>query len=430
MAKGILDGIRAISLGSAWAGPYVGRVLAELGAEVFRVEFPGAEMARALRRDPEIMEAFGKKLLEKGMSPEDIEKVARPDPGYVGNYHPNNYNVGLDLRNEKAKEIYKQLAKITDIVIDGFSPRVMVDFGLGYSALKELKADIIYVSIPGLGMTGPEKDVRMWGTGCEFLGGLTSIRGYRDGPPHRAAGFIVDGISSPHILTAILAALNYREETGKGQQIDIAQAECGTSIMAEAIMDYSINRRITKPTGNLHPCYAPHNAYRCRGDDAWVTIAVTSEEEWQCFCDAIGSPQWTEDPKFGDMLSRWKNQEELDRLVEQWTIEHDHYAVQEILQQAGVAAAAVVNLEEHIMYDPQVKDRDIYHWLPFHDGVADPVFRVPWVLPKNPTSLNWCGPHTGQHNDHLLRETLGMSEEEVARLAEEKVIGVTPPMTI
>jgi benzylsuccinate CoA-transferase BbsF subunit len=427
MTKGILDGIKVISMGSAWAGPYVGRVLAEMGAEVFRIEFPGRDLGGGVRRDPELLEPWKKKLLAKGMSQEDIEKVAKPDPGYVGNYHPNNYNFGLDLRQDRGKEIYKRLIKITDIVIDGWSPRVMADFGLGYSALKEIKPDIIYVSIPGLGMTGPERDVRMWGTGCEFLGGLTSIRGYSGGEPHRASGFIVDGISSPHILTAILAALNYRAETGKGQHADVAQAECGTSIMGEAIMDYSINKRVATPTGNRHPCYAPHNVYQCKGDDRWVTIAVTTEEEWHAFCDAIGNPEWTKASKFAGMLSRWQNQEELDSLIGEWTAQHDHYAIQQILQRAGVPAAAVVDLEEHILYDPQVKDRDVYQWLTYHDGVADPVFRVPWVFSKNPTRLKWCGPHTGQHNDYVLKEVLSVSDEEIAKLAEENVIGVAPP---
>jgi len=159
----------------------------------------------------------------------------------------------------------------------------------------------------------------------------------------------------------------------------------------------------------------------------WVTIAITSEEEWHCLCDAIGNPQWTKDSKFADMPGRRQNQEELDNLIEKWTIQHDHYAVQELLQKAGVAAAAVVTLGEHIMHDPQVQERGIYRWLTYHDGVDDPVFRVPWVLPKNPTSLNWCGPYTGQHNDYLLKEVLEMSEEEIAKLAEENVIGATPP---
>ena len=151
----------------------------------------------------------------------------------------------------------------------------------------------------------------MWGTAIDLISGLASTRGYIDGDPHRPAGYIVDGISSAHILTSLLAALNYRADTGKGQHIEVSQAECATFTMGKEIMDYSMNKRISKPNGNLHPVYAPHSVYRCQGTDMWVTIAVTSEEEWHSFCDAIGNPSWTYNPNFTDMLSRWHNQEEL-----------------------------------------------------------------------------------------------------------------------
>ncbi len=425
MANGVLEGLNVISMGSAWAGPYVGRVLAEMGANVFRIAVPGPSWV--IGGDPKTIEAWKKLLISRGMTKEDVEKAVKKDPGYVGNYHCNNYALGLDLRNPLGKEIYQKLVKMTDIVIDGWSPRVMKDLGLDYPVLKEINPGIIYLSMPGMGMFGPEKDVRMWGTGCEFLGGLTSVRGYLDGPAHRAANFIVDGISSPHILTAIMAVLNYRTQTGKGQWIDCSQAECATFIMKEAIMDYTMNGRVAKPQGNHHPAYAPHNAYRCQGDDQWVTIAVTSEEEWQGLCQAMGDPAWTKDAKFADMYSRWLNQDELDKLITAWTGQHEHYALQNMLQQKGVPAAAVVTLTEHILFDPQVKDRNIYTWLTYHDGVKDPVFRVPWVFTKNPTALKWCGPHTGQHNDYVLKQVLGYSDAEVAKFVAEKAVGVTPP---
>jgi benzylsuccinate CoA-transferase BbsF subunit len=400
-------------------------VLSEFGAEVFRISSPGR--APAPTRSPEEEEILKKKLRAEGMSEIDIEKALRPRVSYPANFQAGNYGIGLNVSSVKGKEIYKRLVSLTDIVIDGWSPRVMADFGLGYLDLKAIKPDIIYVSMPAMGMTGSEKDMRGWGTAIEYVSGLTSTRGYLNGGPHRAANFILDGISSAHILTAIMAALNYRARTGKGQHIDISQAECGTSIMGKAIMDYSMNRRVAQPMGNYHSVYAPHNCYRCRGDDRWVTIAVTSESEWQSLCHAMGNPEWTKNPKYTDMESRRQNQEELDQLIEGWTSQYDLHQVQEILQKIDVPAAAVVTHEELIMNDPQVENRHVYQWLTYHDGVADPVFRVPWVLPKNPTSLNWCAPNTGQHNDYLLRDILGMSEEEVVKLVEEKVIGVGPP---
>jgi benzylsuccinate CoA-transferase BbsF subunit len=425
MDQRLLNDVRAISMGSAWAGPYVGRVLAELGAEVFRIEFP--ERPQVRRGRPDMLEVRNKKLLAEGLSEEEVKRTAKPSPNYIGNYQAGNYGIGLDLRTDKGKEIYKRLAMMTDIVVDGWSPRVMSGFGLGYSELQKIKPDIIYLSLPAMGMSGQEKDVRMYGTAIEYVSGLTSIRGYPGGEPHRAAGFILDGISSAYMLTALFAALNYRDESGKGQHIDLSQAECGTSIMGEAIMDYAMNKRVPKPIGNRPPFYAPYGCYRCKGDDMWVTIAVTSDEEWRCLCDAIGKPEWTKESRFADMLRRCQNRDELDKLIEEWTLKHDHYAVQEILQEAGVPAAAVATLEEHILYDPQVKDRDIYTWLTFHDGVADPIFRVPWVLSRTSTRLDSCGPYTGLHNDYLLKDLLKIPEEEVAKLYEEKVVGTVPP---
>jgi len=424
MNKGALESITAISLGSVWAGPYTGRVLAEMGAEVIRVEFPGREIPT---RNPEIEEAWVESLVSKGMSREDAEKAAKPIPTYQLLYQCNNYSLGLDLRNARGKEIYKKLVRRSDVIVDGWSSRVMASLQLDYSVLREVKPDIIYVSIPALGMTGPDKDVRMFGSGCEALAGLDSVRGYPDGEPYPSLGHIPDPIAAMHILVAILAALNYRDETGEGQYIDISQTECATVTMGEAIMDYSMNKRVARPQGNRHPFYAPHGCYRCQGDDMWVTIAVTSDEEWHRFCEALGNPEWTEAPKFSGMLGRWENQDELNRLIEEWTGQHDHYAVQEILQNAGVPAAAVVTLEEQITYDPQIKERDVYRRLSYHDGFDDPVFRVPWVLPETPSRLNWSGPYIGKHNNYVLAELLGMSENEIARLAEENIIGATPP---
>ena len=426
MSKAALDDIRVISMGSVWAGPYAARVLAELGAEVIRIEFFGQGPRRG---NPELMAAWGKSLVARGMSPADAEKVTTFIPLYAAPFGGNTYNVGLDLRQDQGKEVYKNLAGVTDIVIDGWSPRVMANLGLDYTVLKELNPGIIYASIPALGMSGPDRDVRMYGSGCEALSGMDSVRGYADGWPYPSSAHVPDPIAAMHILAAILAALNHRTETGRGQQIDISQTECATMLISDAIMDYTMNGRIARPQGNRHPYFAPHGCYRCRGKDKWVTIAVTSEDEWHNLCIATDHSDWLTEPRFSDMLSRWQNQEELDTLIEEWTGQHYHYAAQEILQNASVRAAAVATIDERVNYDTQVRDRDLYQWLTYTDGVADPVARVPWVLPKTPTRLDKGAAYTGQHNAHILGKILGMSAEEITRLEQENVIGQVPPKT-
>jgi len=431
---GSLEGLKVISLGSAWAGPYCGRMFSELGAQVFRIQdFLQARERTAAVTPPETAEAFKKDQLRRGVPEELITKEGIVYPAYMENYTPQNLGVGINIGSEKGKELFKDLVKISDIVIDGFSPTVMIRLGLDYSVLKEIKPDIIMISIPALGMTGPDMEMRAFGNGIEQSAGLPSITGYTGGPPHRSANYIADAMSAVFAATAILAAVNYRRKTGKGQYIDLAQAEVVTSMMGEAAMDYSMNKRVARPTGNRHPHYAPHGCYRCKGDDKWVAIAVTSEEEWQSFCAAIGDPEWSRDGKFSDVLGRQKNQDELDKLIEDWTIGHDHYAVQGILQKAGVAAGAVVSLEESILFDPQIKDRETYQYLRYAPGRSwpqgrvDPVFRVPWKMPGTPTSLTRPAPYSGEHNDYVFGELLGMSKEDMDKLAGEDVIGTVLP---
>lgn len=420
----VLKGMRAISMGSAWAGPYVGRVLSELGAEVIRIAFGGGPLPTP---PPEVVETWLESLVKKGMSREDAEKANSYMPGYIPQYQTNNLGFGLDLRTDRGKEIYRELVKHIDIIVDGWSPRVMANLGLDYTALQKIRPDIIYVSIPALGMTGPDRNVRMWGSGCGALSGMTSLRGYQDGSLYPSSAYMADPISAMHILTAVLAALNFRLQTGNGQHIDVSQTEVATAVLGEAIMDYSMNKRVAKPMGNRHPYYSPHGCYRCRGNDAWVTIAVTSDEEWQNLCQVLGHPDWLDNPKFSDTMTRWQHQDELDKLIEEWTIQHDHYAIQQILQKAGVPSGAVVTVEEQITTDPQIKDRDMYHWLPFSDGVSDPIFRCPWLLPKTPPKLYRGAPFTGQHNEYILHDILGMSKVEIDKLTEDGVIATSPP---
>ncbi len=426
MSKGALDSVRVISLGSVWAGPYVGRVLAECGAEVIRIALSTRVSRSIPNQEGQI--AWKESLVAKGMPKDEAERITTFVPTYSGPYQNNNYSLGLDIRNTKGKELYKELVRITDVILDGWSPRVMSGQKLGYSVLKEVKPGIIYVSIPALGMTGPAKDVRMFGLGCSALGGLTSIRGYPGEQPYPSSAHVADPISAMHILSAILAALNYRDETGKGQHLDISQTEIATVVIGEALMDYSMNKRVAGPQGNHHPNFAPHGCYRCKGDDMWVTIAVTSEDEWYRFCMAVDFPEWLTDPRFTDLLSRWQNHEELDRLIEGWTSRHDHYVIQEMLQQSGVRAAAVITLEEQLYRDPHVKDRDVYQWITYHDGKADPIFRAPWVFSKTPTVMDQPSPYIGQHNDYILGEVLGMSKDDINQLVEEQVVGAAPPI--
>jgi crotonobetainyl-CoA:carnitine CoA-transferase CaiB-like acyl-CoA transferase len=223
-----------------------------------------------------------------------------------------------------------------------------------------------------------------------------------------------------------MLALWQRRKTGRGQYIDLAQIESSTCLLGEVVLDYSMNKRNPRRLGNGHAFMAPHGCYRCRGEDKWVTIAISTDEEWQAFCKAIGGPPWTRDPKFSNQTGRWHNQEELDKLVQEWTCRQGHYEAMRILQESGVPAGAVLNARE-LLEDPQLKDRKyfieqahlsvgtrLYPGLPIKFSDLAPDYRRP-------------APRVDEHTDYVFGGLLGMSGGEIEALQTRGVIGNKTP---
>jgi crotonobetainyl-CoA:carnitine CoA-transferase CaiB-like acyl-CoA transferase len=234
-----------------------------------------------------------------------------------------------------------------------------------------------------------------------------------------------DPIAGIEAAGYILAAIRYRRRTGKGQLIDVSQREVTTCLIGEAIMDYSMNERVQKPLGNRHPSMAPHGCYRCQEEDMWVTIAVGSDAEWQALCQAMGKPDLAQDARFADVASRHQNQDELDAIIEEWTNERDHYQVMDSLQRAGVMAGAVLNPKE-VVEDPHLSERGFYEVITHPEAGTYPYAGMSWKLSKTPGRIRMPAPCLGEHNDYVYSEILGMSEEEVAELAEEEIISNVP----
>jgi len=219
----------------------------------------------------------------------------------------------------------------------------------------------------------------------------------------------------------VLAALHYRTRTGQGQHLDLAMAEATLAVIPEAIMDYTMNQRVRGCEGNRDDIMAPHGCYPCLGEDKWVAIAVANDEEWQAFCQAIGNPPWTKEERFDSQLSRWQNQEELDRLVAEWTRSHTHYQVMEILQGVGVAAGPSCNVTD-LFQDPHLRERGFFIEIDHPEMGKAPLIRTPWNVDGEAVGKYQPAPLIGEHNDHVFRTLLGMSQEEIDRLVEEKVI--------
>ena len=408
--SGILGHIRVIDLTTAWAGPFATMMLADLGAEVIKVEsIQRLDTWRTYMAIRPAEDAWW----ERGALYNAVNR--------------NKYSVTLDLTRPLGVWFFKQLVKIGDMLVENYTPRVMSNFGIDYPVLKEINPSLIMISMPGWGMTGPWRDYVGFGATVEQSAGVSQLLGYRDGGPMPLGGAMAigDPIGGLNAAFALLMALQHRRMTGRGQYIDLSQNEALSCFVGDAIMDYTLNRRVQGRRGNRHPFMVPHGCYRCQGEDEWAVIAISSDEEWERFISALGNPPWTREARFDDSLSRWRNQDELDKLVEEWTIRHGHYQVMTLLQGAGIAAAPVVSPPE-LLGDTHLKERGFFESITHAPVGTHPYPGMLFKMSKTPGRVHLPPPTLGQHNEQVLAELLGMSQEEIARLAEEKIIGTRP----
>ena len=398
-----LKGIRIIALTWMWAGPWMGAVLADMGAEVIKIE-------TIQRLDHQ---RVAKLWQDESNQKTDINR---------GLFNITNRGVKsctLNLKKPQGIEIFKKLVKISDIVITNLAPRVMPGWGLDYVALKEVKPDIILISLPAFGSTGPDKDYVSYASTIEAAGGLSVSFGYPGEGPVLSGTYPGDPIGGMYGVVGTLTALNYRFKTGKGQHIDIAQSEGVTTLIPEIFMEYVMNSRIRPRMGNRDEIMAPHGCYPCKGEDKWVAIAVGKEEEWKEMCNVMGNPDWCKDTRFADQFSRWQNQDELNELIANWTKNFTHYEIMNKLQTVGIAAGASLNIEE-VINDPHSKKRGIFIEQNHPIAGKTVVYRSPWVSAL--TATEFPAPCLGEHNDYVFKKLLNMSDEDVINLVKEEVI--------
>jgi len=397
-----LEGIRVADFTAVWAGSHITQWLGVMGAEVIKIE---SNLRPDLTR-----------MVFRGMSADCPMSAVFA----VLNYGKKGCTLNMTL--PKARELAKEIIKVSDVVAENFGGPVMDRWGLGYSDLKKIKPEIIMYAGSGFGRTGPYKEFPAFAGIVEAFSGLCSLNAHPDGEPLPMAtrGYI-DLAAAQHGVFAILAALYHRSKTGQGQYIDLSMTEVLSALLPEPIMHYTMNGTVQAPQGNRYSTMAPHGCYRCRGDDEWVVIAVSNDDEWRAFCDAIGNPKWTEDEMFHDGLNRLKNQEQLDSLIQEWTKNHDHYEAMEILQKAGVMAGPSLKVEE-VAQDNHLGQRGFFVHID-HPGIgAVRLAGLPWKLSDVPPGNYHHAPLLGEHNYYVFRELLKMPEEEIARLQEEQVI--------
>jgi len=338
----------------------------------------------------------------------------------------NAYNRGkksctLNLKQPEAVEIARQLVLVSDIFVENFSPPVMPRLGLDYETCRALKPDIIYLSLSGYGATGPNRDYVSYGLQLQAFSGLADLTGYVNGPSRNLGTPISDHVGALAGAFGILTALHHRNNTGEGQYVDVSQCEVLVALCPEAILDYMMNDRVHERAGNRDDIMAPHGVYRCKGENNWVSIAVSNEEEWKALCEVIGRPDLTDIPRFADMFARHQDQEELDKVISAWTIKQTDYEAMHILQGKGVPASAVLS-NSQIIRDPHLRERGFCVEDDHPDTGKRTMAGFSWHLNRTPGKALRYAPLLGEHNIEVFCGLLGMSEDEVDNLVNKGVI--------
>jgi benzylsuccinate CoA-transferase BbsF subunit len=403
MNRDALQGVRVADFSWVWAGPLATLLLSFMGAEVIKIE-SRKRIDQARRGSITTGDSF---------SNFDASPI-------FNNANLNKKGVTIDLSRPEGAELAKRIVAVSDVAIENMRSGVMDKLGLGYKDLVKVKPDLIMLASSGFGSSGPYREYAGYAPIFAAFGGLAHLTGYEDGAPNTMSG-VMDlrvGTVSAFVL---LAALLHRQETGEGQYIDVSSTECISTLVGPQLMEYSMNRRSPFRTGNQDSIMAPHNCYRCKGDDKWISISVATDEEWNALCRAMGNPAWIRDQDFSDALSRWKNRTRLDELIGNWTINHTHYELMVLLQSVGVAAMPSFCAEE-ILSDAHVKARGVMTEVQ-HPVLGKKVVLNPsWKHSETPARVHKASPLLGENNEQVFGDLLGMSKEEITKLEAAQII--------
>ncbi len=393
-----LEGVRVCDFTWVWAGPFCTQYLAHLGADVVRLESP--EHLCLFRRLP-----FNPPGTDLGPN----------TTGQFQLYNSDKRSLGIDLRNEAAREVIRRLVACSDVVIDNFGVGVMASLGLGPEDLRAINPDVIVTSLSGYGQTGPNASYMAYGPVGGAVSGLYAANGYEGGLPRETGVAVGDPGTGITAAWAIVAALAARRRTGEAARVDVAMVEAVASTLGEVWMEYLATGEPPGPRGNHDVSWAPHGCYPAAGEDRWVTIACPDDESWQSLCSVL-DPALLGDPRFADVALRKRNEAELDEIVAAWTATRDRWETTGILQAAGVAAFPSVSPLELWGGDPQLEERGMLE-RPVHPVTgAHVVPGIPWRLAAGPDGIRRPAPKLGEHTREVLVEVLGYSPGEVEEL--------------
>ena len=417
MAQLPLEGIRVADFSWFGAGPIGAQTLASYGAEVVRVE--SETKLDSLR----VVQPFA--LEEDGSY-----KTGYNVSGYFNNFNAGKLSIQLNMNTERGQEIGMWIIEKSDIFMTNFTPRVIDKWNLRYEQLKEVNPRIIAAYAPMQGMSGPHRDFLGFGAVLTPVTGISYLSGFPHRPPIGVGTNYPDYVINPgHTVTGILAALRYRNKTGKGQMVELPQLESVVNVLGSAVVDYLANGNIQMRGGNRHPAAAPHGAYRCADDpesvespDRWIAIACRTDDQWYALCHALGYPDSASDVRFLTLADRKANEDELDEVVASMVAGRPVADVMDVLQAHDVPAGIVQNAQDMLERDPHMKARQYYQYLDHpetgraaYDGVAA-------RLSETPGFHRAPAPLLGEHTMEVCERVIGLSQDEIADLLAEGVL--------
>ncbi len=412
-----LASFRVLDFGTAWAAPMAGQLLADMGAEVIKIE-SHAKMD-GIR--------LGRPIVGDDVAGGDRGKWPELQPVFHG-LNRNKLSVTVDLKKEAGVALVKDLAGRSDVVINNYSPGVMDRLGLGYEALRRCRPDIIFVAMPAAGNSGPLKDVLAYAPIVLSLSGLMSQVGYDDGAlVGELQSAWSDATAALHAAMAAAAALRHRNNTGRGQYVEVAQWDATTSWLGEAVIDWTFNGREAGPQGNAHPRMAPHNTYQCLGEDQWVSIAVETDDQWEALCkvaeEDLGETArtWTRNLYYGVVDRRITARKALDSAIQDWTSQRTAQQMTGLLQGIGVPVFPVMNIGDQFV-DPHFRARDA--WVESEHPMVgvEWLYGQPWHLSETQGSVRRHAPLLGEHNSVIFGELLGVPEATLRHLVDDQVL--------
>jgi len=399
---GPLAGVRVADFSWVWAGPHATLQLAHLGAEVIRVE------------------ATARSCPTRMLPPWLDGRIGINRSGYFNQYNQGKRSIAIDLKTDAGRDLALALAARSDVVVENFAAGVMDRLGLGYDVLSAAHPELVRIALSGYGATGPERAYVSYGPAQVPLSGMSSVTGYRGGPPMHVGISYGDPNAGMHGAFAVLAALWERARSGRGQYIDLSQWETSMAVLGEALMATSMAGGAPERDGNRDPHMAPHGIFRATGDDRWVAIAVRHDEEWRRFAAILGGD--ADGPRFATVAGRKAHEDALEALVTTWTVEQPPDAIVARLQTAGIPAfTAMTNRDLHD--DPHLAARGFFVELEHAEVGRRRHLGIPWCMSGTPCAVTRPAPCLGEGTDYVLADILGFEPERIAELRAAGVVG-------